>query len=144
MSDKRLRFALMLALLGGLVILLPGTRVVSGAPAAPHVYVRTDGNDSDCNGTADAAYPGSGTGLNCAFATVQKGAGSVSTGGTVHVAAGTYTETVAISQDLTLQGAGVDLTIVDGDASDTVLVCAGGYMSSVKTSWKRHSTLTST
>lgn len=31
-------------------------------------YVRTDGGTaSQCNGTVDAAYPGSGTGLNCAW-----------------------------------------------------------------------------
>jgi hypothetical protein len=99
----------------------PGVGPVSGARTAAHVYVRTDGHDTLCNGTANAPYPGSGgPGLNCAFATVQKGVDSVGAGGTVHVAAGTYTENVTVSQDLALQGAGVGNTIVDGGASGSV------------------------
>jgi hypothetical protein len=45
---------------------------------------------------------------------------SVGSGGTVVVAAGTYVENVSVNQDLTLQGAGIGHTIVDGGASDSV------------------------
>jgi predicted outer membrane repeat protein len=104
----------------------------SGAGTASPIYVRTDGHDTLCNGATDAPYPGSGgPGLNCAFATIQKGVDWVGSGGAVNVAAGTYTENVTIDQDLTLQGAGVDRTIVDGGASDSVLVIASGTEASI-------------
>ena len=41
-----------------------------------------------------------------AFGTVQSGVNAVAAGGTVNVAAGTYTEQITISQSLTLAGAG--------------------------------------
>jgi hypothetical protein len=112
---------LVLALIGVGVTLGLGAGPVTQARAASHVYVRTDGHDVLCDGTADAPYPGSGgPGLDCAFATVQQGVDSVGSGGTVVVAAGTYVENVSVSQDLTLQGAGIGRTIVDGGASDSV------------------------
>jgi hypothetical protein len=46
---------------------------------------------------------------------------------TVNVGAGTYTENVTIiSRTLTIQGQGVDMTIVDGNASGSVFSISGG------------------
>jgi hypothetical protein len=55
-----------------------------------------------------------------AFATISEGVDSVSPGGTVHVADGTYVEQVVISRDVTLLGSGSN-TIVQ--APNTVPVC---------------------
>ncbi|KPL15577.1 MAG: hypothetical protein AMJ93_16480, partial [Anaerolineae bacterium SM23_84] len=53
-----------------------------------------------------------------AFDTIQDGVDEVLSGGTVHVAAGTYLESVTIDKPLSLLGAGSDVTVVDG-VSDT-------------------------
>ncbi len=42
-------------------------------------------------------------------------------GDTVHIAAGTYLENITIDKSVTLQGAGQGMTIIDGNASDTVV-----------------------
>src|SRR5207248_875506 len=55
-------------------------------------YVRTDGNDLN-SGSADTASD--------AKLTIQAAVNQVSSGGTVHVAAGTYTENVTVSTPLT-------------------------------------------
>src|SRR5262245_50715359 len=77
------------------------------ALAAATVFVRTDGSDTLCNGTADAPAMSAPA---CGFATIQKGVIDVDAGGTVNVRAGTYTEHVIINKALTLRGAntGVD------------------------------------
>jgi uncharacterized repeat protein (TIGR01451 family) len=95
---------------------------VSIARAATPVYVRTDGDDANCNGTTNAPYPGSGgPGLDCAFATVDWGIYSVDPGGTVHVAAGVYTENVGMAGNVTVQGVGEGSTIIDGGGSGRVI-----------------------
>lgn len=71
-------------------------------------YVRPDGNDAN-TGLADA--PGQ------AKLTVQAAVNQVSTGGTVHVGAGTYVEQVDIGKQLTLDGAGAGSTIIQAPAS---------------------------
>ena len=48
------------------------------------------------------------------FATIWKGIDTIPKGGTVHVAAGTYVESIHISQSLTLDGAGAGSTVIDG------------------------------
>lgn len=85
--------------------------------AATTVYVRVDGSDTLCNGTADA--PASDA-PDCAFATVQKGVTSVSVGGTVNVAPGAYPDAVTINQTVTLRGAqaGVDARTRPGAPED--------------------------
>ncbi|MFL5800323.1 MAG: choice-of-anchor Q domain-containing protein [Roseiflexaceae bacterium] len=50
-------------------------------------------------------------------AAVQKAAG----GDTIHIAAGTYAETLALPRSLTLEGAGAGSTIIDGRATGTVM-----------------------
>ncbi|MBN2551070.1 MAG: right-handed parallel beta-helix repeat-containing protein, partial [Anaerolineales bacterium] len=84
------------------------------ASAATPVYVRSDGDDVNCDGTANVAYPGSGSGLACAFKTIQKGVDSVDPGGTVYVAAGTYSDPVNIVSlaGITIEGADKNTVIV--------------------------------
>jgi predicted outer membrane repeat protein len=84
------------------------------ASAAPVIFVRIDGHDSLCTGTVDAAYPGSGSSQPCAKQTIQAGVDAVDTGGTVNVRLGSFAGGISITDDLTLQGAGTDLTIIDG------------------------------
>ena len=57
-------------------------------------------------------------GIN-AFDTIQEGIDAVSSGGTVNVAAGTYTEQVVINKNLTLQGAGAANTTIKAPSSPT-------------------------
>lgn len=72
------------------------------------VYVRTGGSDS-CNGTVDADYtPGA---VLCAKKTIQAGLGAVQSGGTVHIAAGTYRENVLVNKKVTLWGAGAGTVV---------------------------------
>jgi len=69
------------------------------------VYVRTNGSDANCDGSADVAdLGGPGPGA-CAKQTIQAGVVAVAPGGTVNVAAGTYTEQININRPLTLIGA---------------------------------------
>lgn len=61
----------------------------AGAEAATR-YIRTDGgSSSQCNGSADAAYPGSGTGQNCAW-NLSAGFSAHQGGDTVIIKNGTY------------------------------------------------------
>lgn len=82
---------------------------VVAAPAATDVYVATTGSDVTGDGTAGNPY-----------ATIQMGIDMVDTGGTVHVADGTYGADAAtgacavINKSLTLQGQSRDGTIIDG------------------------------
>ncbi len=88
-------FILSLSLILGGVFLL-STAIPATADSSV-IYVRTDGDDTNCNGTTDAPYPGSGgPGLNCAVKTIQKGITLVSVAGTVYVRDGTYIENVVI------------------------------------------------
>jgi hypothetical protein len=84
------------------------------ASAAPVIFVRMDGHDTLCDGTADAAYPGSGGPYACAKRTIQAGVDAVDPGGTVGVRAGTYSAGITIAKSMTLQGEGAHLTFIDG------------------------------
>lgn len=68
---------------------------VTPASAASPIYVRTDGDDTNCNGTTNAKYT-SDSSPNCAFKTIKKGITEVSAGGTVYVNDGTYIENIVI------------------------------------------------
>ncbi len=57
-------------------------------------YVRTDGHDTSCNGTADAS---SASAPNCAWQTIQKAATTLNGVQTVIVGDGTYNERVQIA-----------------------------------------------
>ena len=73
--------------------------------AISNVYVRTDGNDTNCDGTTNAPYPGSGgPGLNCAVLTISKGIELADSGGMVLVSSGFYNVTnVYVTKPLTLR-----------------------------------------
>jgi hypothetical protein len=117
-----------LTLAGVVALLWLGIGPVPEAWAASPIYVRPDGHDTHCNGTSNDPYPGSGgPGLDCAVRTIQNGIDLVDPGGTVNVAAGTYTENVSVSQNMTLQGAGASSTIVDGGGTGSVFSIGSGY-----------------
>ena len=59
------------------------------------------------------------------FATIQKGVDAVAEGGTVHVAAGTYTEQVLIQKSLDLIGAGEATTTIKAPATRSGSVTEG-------------------
>jgi hypothetical protein len=108
-----LSLAASLALAGLVGLLSLGGRPARVRAASP-IYVRSDGNDADCNGTVNAPYS-PGAAPDCALATIQQGVYSVDAGGTIIVASGIYSGEVGIDRDLTLQGAGAGSTIVDGN-----------------------------
>ena len=65
-----------------------------------------------------------------AFGTIQTGIDTVAAGGTVNVAAGTYTETDVIAENLTVNGAGASLVTVNGAvraASPTIDTGVSGH-----------------
>lgn len=106
------------------------------ASAASPVYVRTGGDDANCDGSVDVDYPGGGPGVACAVKTVVKGVELVDAGGTVYVAPGTYVEgpQVVIGKDVTIIGAAKTTTIIkpsadtgsgSGDAGAWILVNDG-------------------
>lgn len=110
-----------------LLLLLPSA---TPAIAASPIYVRTDGDDTNCNGTANAEYPGSGgPGLDCAVKTIQKGIELVDSGGTVVVIEGTYSSsTINISKSVTIQGQGSAVVIQAGTSGGYGLdVTANGF-----------------
>ncbi|MDT8282133.1 MAG: hypothetical protein RQ982_04885, partial [Gammaproteobacteria bacterium] len=73
-------------------LLIPGSVLLSAGAwsfaNASTYHVRTDGNDTSCNGSANVS---SASAPNCAFLTVQKGVNTSQAGDTVTVHAGDYT-----------------------------------------------------
>lgn len=67
-----------------------------------------------------------------AFATIQEGVSSVDVGGTVNVAAGTYTEQISITKSITLQGTG-DTTIIKPSSLTTYITTRLAQGSTVAT-----------
>lgn len=102
----------LLALVG--LVLILGALAPAAVFADPLVFVRTDGDDVNCTGAVNAAYPGAGgPGLPCAKQTIAGGIAVVDEGGTVQVAAGSYDLTTPfdeVNKSITLLGAqhGVD------------------------------------
>ncbi|MEW6028569.1 MAG: right-handed parallel beta-helix repeat-containing protein [Chloroflexota bacterium] len=108
------------------VIVLALALPPSSALAATPIYVRTDGSDSECDGTADAPYPGGSGPLPCAVQTIQTGVNLADPGGTVFVAAGTYYEAnITIDKSVTIvgdpgdasAGPGPSAPVIDGGSS---------------------------
>ena len=95
---------------------------VAALPAT--VYV-----DDSWVGTMAGADPdGTGPATNFggdAFATIQGGVNGVATGGTVHVAAGTYTEHVTVNKTVTLTGAS-GATISGSGTGNVVTITSSG------------------
>lgn len=67
----------------------------------------------------DSAAPGGFGSLSAPYNTVQDGVNNTLTGGTVAVAAGTYTEQVVVGKNMTVQGAGRTSTFVMSPATLT-------------------------
>ena len=81
------------------------------------VYVNATWAGTTTGADPDGAGPATSFGAD-AFDTIQGGANGVATGGTVHVAAGTYVENVTIATPLTLAGADQATTIIEPAVSD--------------------------
>lgn len=83
--------------------------------------------DADWSPSNHPVDPGQQLGYN-AFSTIQAGVDAVAEGGTVHVAAGDYTEQVVISKPLHLLGAqaGVDARERSGDTGESKISGNGG------------------
>jgi predicted outer membrane repeat protein len=106
---------------------------ISGASYAngmTDVYVSPDGDDT--TGTGDENDP---------FETVGKGVDTVTSGGTVNLAAGTYDQDnggvstdygINIAKDLTIQGAGKDQTFIDALGLDRIFRIDDGYTVTLK------------
>ena len=82
--------------------LVPAVTFTTEASCTTVCYVSPTGNDSNA-GTADSP-----------FATIQHAVTAVSSGGTVHVAAGTYDENVHLTQPVTLLGANAGVSGTSG------------------------------
>ncbi|MEX0909748.1 MAG: YDG domain-containing protein [Candidatus Paceibacterota bacterium] len=91
-----------------------GTGEILAVPTT--VYVNDSWTDTvawtDPDGEGDATYFGYD-----AFATIQEGIDAVEDGGTVNVAAGTYTEDLLVEKTLELAGADKETTIIKGVAT---------------------------
>src|SRR5688572_3196100 len=79
-----------------LALALPAIGLAFGSANAATFYVRADGGDAtQCNGKADAKYPGTGTAQNCAWKTPNlalpnSGTPRIAGGDTLMIGAGTY------------------------------------------------------
>jgi hypothetical protein len=101
--------------------------LVSSHAWAATYYVRTDGHDTNCNGTADAS---SASAPNCAWLTLGKAESSVSGSHTIIVGNGTYAENLVIDANgtdadnlLTFQAQNSNQAIINGYVS-----LAGDYI----------------
>lgn len=78
-------------------------------------FVRNDGSQS-CNGLVDAPYPGTGTGVPCAFSNLQHGLNSLTYGDTLKLKAGhTFTRGGGIFASFILANKGTPPTGTDAD-----------------------------
>ena len=92
-----------------ILLLVLSFSLVTAAPASAATPIYVNGaTGSDIN---DGQTPAT------AVATITKGIELVDSGGTVNVAAGTYTEQLTIQKSLTLTGAGESTTIIEAPAS---------------------------
>ena len=73
--------------------------LTAGAASAASYHVRTDGSDSVCNGSANAAATAA---PNCAFQTIGKSATTASAGDTVNIQPGTYSSKVSFARSGTV------------------------------------------
>lgn len=69
--------------------------LAAGAASAASYHVRTDGSDSSCNGSANAA---ASSAPNCAFQTIGKSVSTAAAGDTVNIQAGTFSGTTSFTK----------------------------------------------
>lgn len=113
MARRGVRWVALLALVAGLF----AGFAVSTTAASP-IFVRSGGDDIQCNGQVDADWS-AGVQPNCAVKTLSQAVTLADIGGIVRVADGTYPGSVTINKSLTLQGtqAGVDARTRTGSES---------------------------
>jgi hypothetical protein len=114
-------FSLVLLILLMVLILM---QTVQPAQAASPIYVRLDGSDTLCNGTANepaSAQP------NCAKQTIAAAIVVVDSGGVVRINSGTYHEDLVISKNVTLRGMSSTSTTIDGSGTGRVIRISAGY-----------------
>ena len=80
--------------------------------------------DNDCDGTADW-----GVRVGTDYVTIQEAIDAAGDGETVCIPAGTYYENLSWSSDVSLDGAGDHVTIIDGGGAGSVLTITGGEAS---------------
>src|SRR3954471_18450048 len=86
--------------LAAALVLLGSAVLPPSQPAyavATTYYVRKDGNNATCNGKSNAS---SGSAPSCAFLTIAFAVSQASSGDTIVVRAGTYTELVVLNKTL--------------------------------------------
>ncbi len=91
------------------------TAHASTAIGTDQIYVSTHGSDSN---PCTQALP---------CATLQFAVDNAPAGSFIHVAAGTYNQTVNITEPLTIAGAGAGKTIIDGSNIDTEIMSPAYY-----------------
>jgi hypothetical protein len=108
----------MILVLSLVTVLVPAHKALAITP----VYVDAV-NGSDTYDGSSATYTGGTTGPK---QTIGAGFIAVDTGGTVNVAAGTYTENLTFDRSFTLAGAGAATTIIDGGGSSRIIRVTAG------------------
>ena len=79
-------------------------------------HVRPNGDDTLCNGQANADLAGN-TAPDCAFKTIKQATDTAVAGDTINVHAGSYAEQVNITKNLTLTGDGAGATTIQVPAA---------------------------
>jgi len=101
----------------GLVVALGAQPVLAAPTCTTDCYVDVALGDDTNSGTA--------AGAGNALKTIQAAVNQVNAGGNVHVADGTYPETVAVNKAVTITGNGPTLTTVDPAAGNAFNITAG-------------------
>jgi predicted outer membrane repeat protein len=121
--DKKAELLLKTSLLLlGVIFICSFGFYTSAAATSSTIYVSTQGNNS-WNGL-NSTYIG---GLNGPKATIKNATGTVTSGGTVSIGSGTYNEnSIGISKNMAIIGAGQNSTIINGTQSGTIFYIASG------------------